>query len=162
MSITNVLFCGVGGQGVLKASEVCGLAAMKSGYRVRKSEVHGMSQRGGSVESHLRFGDDIYSPLIQEGDADYLVCFDAEEGERLSHFLKQGGVHFGQYLEQALASIPDKRFLNTYILGVLSAKLPIENEVWMSALEGTIPRKLSENKEVFAMGRAAGATHERR
>jgi indolepyruvate ferredoxin oxidoreductase beta subunit len=156
MNTQNVLFCGVGGQGVLKASEVCGLAAMKSGYRVRKSEVHGMSQRGGSVESHLRFGDAVYSPLIAEGDADYLVCFDADEGERLSHFLKKDGVHFGVYLDGAAADIPNPRFMNTYMLGVLSAKLPVEADIWMGALEESIPRALDENKEVFLKGRAAG------
>ena len=75
----NILFCGIGGQGVLKASEVCGLAAIYDGYNAKKSEVHGMSQRGGSVESHLRFGSEVYSPLIPEGSADFLVSFFKDE-----------------------------------------------------------------------------------
>jgi indolepyruvate ferredoxin oxidoreductase, beta subunit len=60
----NVLFCGVGGQGVLKSAEVLGWAALLEGHHAKKSEIHGMAQRGGSVESHLRFGKEVYSPLI--------------------------------------------------------------------------------------------------
>ena len=68
----NILFCGTGGQGVLKAAEVCGWAAMFAGLHAKKSEVHGMAQRGGSVESHLRFGKKVFSPLIPKGRVDVL------------------------------------------------------------------------------------------
>ncbi|MHC4773076.1 MAG: 2-oxoacid:acceptor oxidoreductase family protein, partial [Planctomycetota bacterium] len=67
----NVTFGGIGGQGIIKASELVGWAAMYEGYHVKKSEVHGMSQRGGSVESHVRFGKKIYSPLVSPGGADF-------------------------------------------------------------------------------------------
>jgi len=79
----SITFGGVGGQGILKASEICGWAAMYAGYHVKKSEVHGMAQRGGSVESHLRFGKKVYSPLIPAGSADFLVCFHFLQGRKI-------------------------------------------------------------------------------
>jgi indolepyruvate ferredoxin oxidoreductase beta subunit len=109
----NVLFCGVGGQGVLTAAEICGVAAMGAGFHVKKSEVHGMAQRGGSVESHVRFGEAIYSPLIPPGSADLLVCFDRGEGERLADFLTGDGTTFLPYLDQFKSTGEDRRFLNT-------------------------------------------------
>ncbi|GAG81495.1 unnamed protein product, partial [marine sediment metagenome] len=65
--VNNILIVGLGGQGVLLASDVISIAAFKSGYDIKKSEVHGMSQRGGSVTTHIRFGSKIYSPLIKRG-----------------------------------------------------------------------------------------------
>ena len=73
--VYSITFGGIGGQGILKASEICSWAALYAGYHVKKSEVHGMSQRGGSVESHVRFGKRVYSPLVPAGGADVLVCF---------------------------------------------------------------------------------------
>lgn len=149
--IYSVLFCGTGGQGVLKAAEVLGVAAMLQGFRVKKSEVHGMAQRGGSVESHLIFGPVVYSPLIIPGQADFLVCFHAGEGKRLLPFLKNDGISFLPYLDDA-AKLPDARFVNTYLLGVLSAMLPIEEKHWMTALETVVAKKIPENKKVFGLG----------
>ncbi|MEO0295523.1 MAG: 2-oxoacid:acceptor oxidoreductase family protein, partial [candidate division WOR-3 bacterium] len=63
----NIIICGVGGQGILLASEIIALTAMESGFDVKKSEVHGMSQRGGSVFSHVRIGEKVYSPIIEKG-----------------------------------------------------------------------------------------------
>jgi indolepyruvate ferredoxin oxidoreductase beta subunit len=153
---TNVLICGVGGQGILKASEVLGVAAMKAGFHVKKSEVHGMAQRGGSVESHVRFGSRVESPLIEPGTADYLVCFDAEEGERMSFYLKPGGVDFRPYLAAAARDLPDPRFLNTYLTAVLSLYLPIEERVWLEALREVITKKVDENAQVFRNARTKG------
>jgi len=87
----NVIFAGVGGQGVLTASEVLGIAAMHAGHEVKKSEVHGMAQRGGSVESQVRFGDVVNSPLIPAGCADFIVAFERLEALRHAHMLKRGG-----------------------------------------------------------------------
>jgi indolepyruvate ferredoxin oxidoreductase beta subunit len=88
----NVLLTGVGGQGVVLASYVLSHAALAEGYDVRQSEVHGMSQRGGSVTSHFRFGDKIWSPLVSPGTADILMAFEALEGLRYVHWLKPGGL----------------------------------------------------------------------
>jgi len=84
----NIIMVGVGGQGIILASEVMTEVAMKAGYDVRKSEVHGMAQRGGSVSSHVRFGDEVKSPLIERGSADYMLAFEKVEGLRACDFLK--------------------------------------------------------------------------
>ena len=78
----NILFCGVGGQGILLASEVTAYSLLAAGMEVRKSEVHGMAQRGGSVTAHLRYGKKVYSPLISLGEADIIVAFEMLEAVR--------------------------------------------------------------------------------
>ncbi len=90
-TITNILIAGVGGQGVLLVSEILSEACLRSGYDVKKSEVHGMAQRGGSVTSHVRFGKQVHSPLIEKGQADVLVSFEELEALRWIAFLKPGG-----------------------------------------------------------------------
>lgn len=80
--ITNVLMCGVGGQGVLLASELLIEVARTNGFEVRKSEVHGMAQRGGSVSSHIRFGKNVYSPIIPAGQTDFILAFEYVEALR--------------------------------------------------------------------------------
>jgi indolepyruvate ferredoxin oxidoreductase beta subunit len=81
---TNILLCGVGGQGIVTASKVLAEAALLSGCHIKKSEIHGMSQRGGSVESHVRFSPDapVYSPIIPAGEVDVLLAFEALEALR--------------------------------------------------------------------------------
>lgn len=91
MTITNILVCGIGGQGVMTATEILAEAALSLGYDVKKTEVAGMSQRGGVVTSHLRFGPQVLSPQIMPGDADLLVGFEAAEALRWAHMLKPGG-----------------------------------------------------------------------
>jgi len=83
----NILFSGVGGQGILLASELTAYAQLKAGFDVKKSEVHGMAQRGGSVEAHLRYGERVYSPLIEPGTADILVAFEIMEAVRYLPYL---------------------------------------------------------------------------
>ena len=87
---TNIILVGVGGQGIILASEVVAEAALQAGYDVRKSEVHGMAQRGGSVSSHVRFGKEVKSPLIERGNADYMLAFEKVEGLRSCDFLSDG------------------------------------------------------------------------
>ena len=151
----NILFAGTGGQGVLTASEVVGWAALFDGFNVKKSEVHGMAQRGGSVESHLRFGSDVFSPLIPKGKVDFLVSFHKDERDRMKDFLKKGGTDLIEALDHAKHCVKDSKFINTYLLGVLSARLPISEQSWMLALEKAFGQKrLDENKSVFAQGRS--------
>lgn len=150
----NIFFCGTGGQGVLSAAEVCGWAALYDGYHVKKSEVHGMAQRGGSVESHLRFGKQVYSPLIPEGSADFMVSFYKDEHDRLLHFLKKDGKDLIPFLEKATEEIENKKYINTYMLGVLSHMLPISEESWLRSLERAFRTKnFDENKEIFYKGK---------
>ncbi len=155
--VYSVTFGGVGGQGILKASEICGWAAMYAGYHVKKSEVHGMAQRGGSVESHVRFGRQVASPLISAGGADFLVCFHHEEHDRLKAFLKKDGIDLVKYLDEAKDAIEDPRCLNTYLVGVLSANLPIGERHWQEAIKAVFkPKIVAVNKKVFLEGRKLG------
>ncbi|MFH1567700.1 MAG: indolepyruvate oxidoreductase subunit beta [Gemmatimonadota bacterium] len=79
---TNVLFAGVGGQGIVLASSLLATVCLAAGHDVKQSEVHGMAQRGGSVTSHVRFGPTVHSPTIAQGEADYLVAFELLEAAR--------------------------------------------------------------------------------
>jgi indolepyruvate ferredoxin oxidoreductase, beta subunit len=86
-SIGNILFSGVGGQGILLASEITAYALLAAGYDAKKSEVHGMAQRGGSVTAQLRYGEKVYSPLIEPGKADILISFEMMEAARYLPYL---------------------------------------------------------------------------
>ncbi|AMV72283.1 indolepyruvate oxidoreductase subunit beta [Desulfuromonas sp. DDH964] len=88
--ITNVLLVGVGGQGILLASEILAETCMLAGYDVKKSEIHGMSQRGGSVVSHVRFGSEVFSPIVPEGEGDVLFGFELMETCRALPLLHSG------------------------------------------------------------------------
>ena len=90
-STTNILVAGVGGQGVILASDVMSEVFMEAGYDIKKSEVHGMAMRGGIVTSHFRFGKKVYSPLIKEGEVDILFAFEQLEGLRWINHLKHDG-----------------------------------------------------------------------
>ena len=92
MDITSVLFAGVGGQGIILASSILAKCAFNDGLMIKQSELHGMAQRGGSVISHVRFGKEVYSPLIPRGRADYLVALEELEGLRYNFYLRPGGI----------------------------------------------------------------------
>jgi indolepyruvate ferredoxin oxidoreductase beta subunit len=89
--VTNILLAGVGGQGILLASEVLSEVLMQAGYDVKKNEIHGMSQRGGSVISHVRFGARVFSSIIPAGEGDILVGFEQLETYRYLPLLRRGG-----------------------------------------------------------------------
>ena len=91
MKTKNIMIVGVGGQGSLLASKLLGRLLLTRGYDIKVSEVHGMSQRGGSVVTFVRFGDKVYSPVIDKGEADYIVSFELLEAARWTEFLKPGG-----------------------------------------------------------------------
>lgn len=90
-TITNILLVGVGGQGILLASEILSEAFMLAGFDVKKSEIHGMSQRGGSVVSHVRYGREVHSPIVPEGEGDILFGFELMETYRYLPLLRKGG-----------------------------------------------------------------------
>ncbi|BBA70238.1 indolepyruvate oxidoreductase subunit beta [Geobacter sulfurreducens] len=90
-TITNILLVGVGGQGILLASEILSEAFMLAGFDVKKSEIHGMSQRGGSVVSHVRYGKEVHSPIVPEGEGDILFGFELMETYRYLPLLRKGG-----------------------------------------------------------------------
>ena len=91
MKTKNVMIVGVGGQGSLLASKLLGRLLLTKGYDVKVSEVHGMSQRGGSVVTYVRFGENVYSPVIDKGEADFVVSFELLEAARWTGYLRQGG-----------------------------------------------------------------------
>ena len=91
METKNVMIVGVGGQGSLLASKLLGRLLLSKGYDIKVSEVHGMSQRGGSVVTYVRFGEKVYSPVIDKGEADFIVSFELLEAARWTEFLKPGG-----------------------------------------------------------------------
>ena len=88
---TNIMIVGVGGQGSLLASKLLGHLLLEEGYDVKVSEVHGMSQRGGSVVTYVRFGEKVYSPVIDKGEADFILSFEKLEAARWLEYLKPGG-----------------------------------------------------------------------
>jgi indolepyruvate ferredoxin oxidoreductase beta subunit len=112
-----------------------------------------MAQRGGSVESHLRFGKKVFSPLIPKGRADFLVSFHKDEHSRLKVFLKPKGIDLIDYLDKGRHL---KVYLNTFLLGALSRRLSIKEENWLKAIDLVFSHKnFSENKKVFLEGREA-------
>ena len=91
MKTTSIMIVGVGGQGTLLASKLLGNVLLRQGFDVKLSEVHGMSQRGGSVVTYVRIGEKVYSPLITKGEADYILSFELLESARWISHLKKGG-----------------------------------------------------------------------
>ena len=157
-SVTNILLSGVGGQGILLASEVLSAVMMLAGYDVKKNEIHGMSQRGGSVVSHVRFGKKVYSPIIPEGEADILFGFELLETYRCLPLLAQHGsvianrlklmppsVAIGQQtypknLEEHIARQVDKSYIVDGLELALQAGDPRTiNTVLLGALANILP-----------------------
>ena len=124
METRNIMIVGVGGQGSLLASKLLGRLLLTRGYDIKVSEVHGMSQRGGSVVTYVRFGDKVYSPIVDKGEADFIVSFELLEAARYTEDLKKGGkivtstqkinpmpvitgaADYPKALEQKLAALP--------------------------------------------------------
>ncbi len=91
-NVKSILFAGVGGQGILRASDILCLVMMQAAFDVKKSEVHGMAQRGGCVTSHVRFGEKVFSPIAKKGDVDILISFEKLETLRYLDFMKSEGI----------------------------------------------------------------------
>jgi len=143
----------LGGQGVLKASDILAEVAFSAGVDVKKSELHGMSQRGGSVSSDVRFGERVFSPMVPEGEADFLVVLSADQVPVNAAALRKGGV----LIEPSLideARLPNKKSINVALLGVLSRHLRFTEEAWTAALKNNLAGKLHEaNLKAFYLGR---------
>lgn len=155
-SVTNVVIAGLGGQGVLKASDILAEAAFRCGNDVKKAEVHGMSQRGGSVTSDVRFGPSVLSPMVPPGEADILIVLEETQEEPAHHCLRPGGTLLSCTLVDPKA-LPTVKALNVAMLGVLSAHLTIPNAAWVEAITASFPERLHEpNRQAFQLGREAG------
>ncbi len=155
--VVNVVFAGLGGQGAIKASDILADAACRAGHDVKKAEIHGMSQRGGSVSSDVRFGAKVHSPMVPRGEADYLVVLSPDQIAVSRPVLRPGGVLVGPDLVDEKA-LPNRRSLNVALLGALSHHLDIGEALWLEALAAALPERLHEvNRNAFRIGREAAA-----
>lgn len=153
--VTNVVVAGLGGQGVLKASDILADAAFRAGRDVKKAEIHGMSQRGGSVTSDVRFGENVLSPMVPAGQADLLVVLSADQVDVTRHQLAPGGTLISCDILDGV-ELPHRRSLNVAMLGALSTKLDIPEEHFRAAIAAALPEKVHEiNFQAFALGQAA-------
>ena len=153
--VTNIVIAGLGGQGVIKASDILADVVFRAGHDVKKSEIHGMSQRGGSVSSDVRFGARVLSPMVPEGEADYLIVLARDQVEINQKALKPGGVMISPDSIDETA-LTNKRSLNVALLGALSAHLEIADQVWLDAIRDNLAERLYEvNIQAFTLGREA-------
>ena len=153
MRVTNIIIAGLGGQGVLKAAGIVADTAFRSGFDVKQSELHGMSQRGGSVSSDVRFGREVFSPMVPTGEADYLVVVEPDQIEVTRHQLRPGGVLIAPDAVDA-AQLTNKKSFNVALLGVLSRHLDIAETTWIEAICAAFPEKLhAANLQAFTLGR---------
>ena len=151
--VTNVVLAGLGGQGVITASDILADAALRSGLDVKKSEIHGMSQRGGSVTSDVRFGHKVLSPMVPRGEADYLIVLAPSEVEVTRPLLRPGGVLLAPDLVPE-DRLPNKRSLIVALLGALSRYLDLPEEAMLDAVRAALPERLHHvNEQAFALGR---------
>lgn len=151
--VTNIVLAGLGGQGVLKASDILVDAVFRGGLDVKKSEVHGMSQRGGSVCSDIRYGKEVFSPMVPPGEADFLVVLEATQVEPNRWLLRQDGVLLTPDMIDA-TKLSNRRSLNVALLGVLSRHLDIPEADWLASLQSNLAPNLFEaNKQAFLLGR---------
>jgi len=167
---SNILMVGVGGQGIILSSDILTQAALYSGFDVKKSEIHGMSQRGGSVSSHIRFGERIYSPVISEQGADFFISLEEMEILRWINYIGPKSrviftktrifpaqvTEYPEGIEEAVTKrfknitvidpeeLKDKighsKFLNIAILGLLSNFLSIDKDSWQKAIKELVPQ----------------------
>jgi indolepyruvate ferredoxin oxidoreductase beta subunit len=153
--VTNIVIAGLGGEGVLKASDIVAEVAFQAGLDVKKSEIHGMSQRGGSVTSDVRFGEKVYSPMVPPGEADFLLVLSPDQIDPNRWRLREGGrlITPGAV---AVSSLLDKRSLNVALLGCLSLWLPFPEEAWTEAIRRNLAEKLhAANLHALSVGREA-------
>ena len=147
METKNIMIVGVGGQGSLLASKLLGRLLLTRGYDIKVSEVHGMSQRGGSVVTYVRFGDKVYSPVIITGAAAY--------PENLVEKMQAAGVDVDAFDALGLAEqAGSSKAVNIVLMGHLSNYFDFSEEEWLTALEQSVPAKFLElNRRAFQLGR---------
>ncbi|MGA1825495.1 MAG: indolepyruvate oxidoreductase subunit beta [bacterium] len=166
----NILMVGVGGQGIILSSDILTRAALNSGYDVKKSEIHGMSQRGGSVSSHIRFGEKIYSPVISRSEADFLISLEEMEILRWQKYLNYKtrilflknrilpftATKYPEGIEEEVTKrykntivvdpeklkeeIGHSKFINIAIVGLLSNFLSIDEASWKESIKELVPQ----------------------
>ena len=169
MKDLNIVICGVGGQGTLLASRILGHIAMELGHDVKVSEVHGMSQRGGSVITYVRMGEKVYSPMIEQKGADFVLAFEELEALRDLTYLKDGGtlivntqqilplpviIGAAKYPENILQTLKEKaNVVALPALPMAAQRLDFDKQLWLDALRACVPEKFLEaNLAAFESG----------
>ncbi len=153
--VTNIVLGGLGGQGVLTASDILADAVFRAGFDVKKSELHGMSQRGGSVSSDVRYGPHVHSPMVPAGEADFLLVLEPTQVEVNRPVLRPEGVLIPPDVIPP-DGLKNKKSFNVAMLGALSAFLDIPESAWLDAIHARLAAKLHRlNDEAFAFGRKA-------
>jgi len=151
--ITNIRFAGLGGTGVIKASDIFADIVFRQGHTVKKAEGHGMSQRGGSVQSDVRFGDEVHSPMIPDGACDFLVVMEASQVEVVRSGLR--GVLITP-TSIPVEKLPSAKALNVAMLGHLSRYFDFPESAWRESLRANFPEKLhAANDAAFDLGRTS-------
>lgn len=169
--ITNVVIAGLGGQGVIRAANIMAETAFRAGLDVKQGEIHGMSQRGGSVTSDIRFGAKVYSPMVPTGNADFVLVMHPTQEENNRHHLKKEGVFISvcDLLGEGKSKLADfdaddsnpvtERNCNIALLGILSAYLPFDDALWEAAIRANLPARFhDDNLAVFAYGKTLAAS----
>lgn len=149
--VTNVMFAGIGGQGIIRASDMLTEAAFRMGCDVKKSELHGMSQRGGSVSSDVRFGEKVASPMIPAGEADYMIAVSADQIEVCAAFLNENTVIIRD--EDIPEEYRASRMMNIAMLGALNRYLAFPEELWIDLIRENFSGTVAE-ENITAFRRA--------
>ena len=153
LKTTNIRFAGLGGTGVIKASDIFADVAFRQGHTVKKAEVHGMSQRGGSVQSDVRFGSEVHSPMIPDGACDFLVVMEPTQIEVVRGGLRSSGTLIAP-ADIDLTKLPSAKALNVAMLGRLSRHFAFPESAWRESLRTNFPEKLHiANDTAFNLGR---------
>ena len=156
-AVTNIVIAGLGGQGIVTAADILARAAFHAGHDVKQSEIHGMSQRGGSVSSDVRFGELVHSPMVPAGAADFLVITEGTQVAPNRHRLRPGGRLITPEAAPMLfkeddpaAAAKAARMINVALLAALSVHLELPERHWLDALEESLPERLHEmNRQLF-------------
>ena len=153
--VTNITVAGLGGQGVLKVTDILAEVLFAQGYDVKKSEVHGMSQRGGSVSSEVRFGKQVFSPMVPEGESDILAVLEPTQVEVNAAKLKEGGVLIVP-ADLPLDKISNPKAANMIFLGAIAKNFDLPENVWLEHMHANLPAKVhAVNDEAFRLGYSA-------
>jgi indolepyruvate ferredoxin oxidoreductase beta subunit len=152
--VTNIIIAGLGGQGVVTAAAILAEAVFRAGHNLKQSEIRGMSQRGGSVSTDVRFGPGVYSPMTPPGEADYVVVLAPDQIEIHRPSLRPGGRLIASDCVDSTA-LENRKSLNVGLLGALSTCLDIPETVWHEAIRAVLPEKLhAANLQAFDVGQA--------
>ena len=155
MAVKSIMIVGVGGQGTLLASRLLGSALIDSGYEVKVSEIHGMSQRGGSVVTYVKYGDEVFSPTIEQGEADIILAFEKlEYPQNISEAIKAAGASMIELDALSLAvKAGSAKAVNVVLIGAMASHMQLSYETWINAIKNTVPEKfLDMNREAFRLG----------